>query len=40
MYGYRKGYNKQQALISLLEKWKSMLDKQGYAVALTGNLYY
>ena len=28
MYGYRKGYNTQQALISLLEKWKSILDKQ------------
>ena len=38
MYGYRKGYNTQQALISLLEKWKSMLDKQGYACVLMMDL--
>ena len=38
MYGYRKGYNTQQALISLLEKWKSMLDKQGYAGVLMMDL--
>ena len=38
MYGYCKGYNTQQALISLLEKWKSMLDKQGYAGVLMMDL--
>ena len=38
MYGYRKGYNTQQALISLLEKWTSMLDKQGYAGVLMMDL--
>ena len=29
--GYRKGYNAQHALLSLLEKWKKSLDKGGYA---------
>ena len=29
--GYRKGYNAQHALVSLLEKWKTILDKKGYA---------
>ena len=33
MSGYRKGYNTQYALISLLEKWKKSLDNQGYAGA-------
>ena len=30
MFGYRKGYNTQYALITLLEKWKMTLDKGGY----------
>ena len=29
--GYRKGYNAQHALVSLLEKWRNILDKKGYA---------
>ena len=26
--GYRKGYNTQQALVSLIEKWKKILEVQ------------
>ena len=29
--GYRKGYNTQTALLSLIEKWKSILDRSGFA---------
>ena len=29
--GYRKGFSTQQALKSLLEKWKSVLDRKGDA---------
>ena len=32
--GYRKGYSAQHALISLIEKWKTSLDKGGYAGAI------
>ena len=32
--GYRKGFNTQTALLSLLEKWKSTLDKKGFAGAV------
>ena len=32
--GYRKGFSTQQALASLIEKWKAILDKNGYAVLL------
>ena len=32
--GYRKGFNTQTALLSLLEKWKSTLDKNGFARVL------
>ena len=28
--GYRKGYNTQQVLISLIEKWKKILDYKDY----------
>ena len=28
--GYRKGFSTQQALLSLMEKWKNILDKKGY----------
>ena len=31
MYGYRKWYNTQYALMALLEKWKQSLDNHGYA---------
>ena len=30
LYGYRKGFSTQQALLSLMEKWKNILDKKGY----------
>ena len=30
LYGYRKGYSSQQALISLIENWKKSLDKKEY----------
>ena len=29
--GYRKGFNTQTALLSLIEKWKSILDKKGFS---------
>ena len=29
--GYRKGFSTQHALIILLEKWRAILDKKGYA---------
>ena len=32
--GYRKRFSTQQALISLLEKWKIVLDKKGYNGAI------
>ena len=32
--GYRKGYSTQYALVSLIERWKAMLDKSGYAGAM------
>ena len=31
--GYRQGFSTQQALVSLIEKWKAILDKNGYAGA-------
>ena len=36
--GYRKGYNTQRALISLIEKWKESLDKNGLAAAVLMDL--
>ena len=36
--GYRKGFNAQYALISLLEKWRVSLDKMGYGGALLMDL--
>ena len=30
LYGYRKGYSAQQALLSMLEKWRVYLDNRGY----------
>ena len=32
--GYRKGFNTQTSLLSALEKWKSTLDKNGFAGVL------
>ena len=36
--GYRKGYSAQHALVSLIEKWRDTLDKQGYAGAILMDL--
>ena len=36
--GYRKGYNTQYALLSLIEKWKKELDNKGYTVAVLMDL--
>ena len=36
--GYRKGFNTQTALLSLLEKWKSTLDKKEFAGAVLMDL--
>ena len=38
MCGYRKGFNAQHALVSLIEKWKKSLDKHGYAGAMLMDL--
>ena len=31
---YRKGFSTKQALLSLLERWKNVLDKKGYGGAV------
>ena len=33
MCGYRKGFSTQHALLSLIEKWKNVLDNKGYGGA-------
>ena len=38
MCGYRKGYNTQQALVSLAEKWKKILDDKGFGGAVLMDL--
>ena len=38
MCGYRKGYSTQHALLVLLEKWRAMLDKKGFAGAILMDL--
>ena len=30
--GYRNGFNPQHTLLTLLEKWRTTLDKQGYGI--------
>ena len=35
---YRKGFNTQYALLSLIEKWKKELDNKGYAGAILMDL--
>ena len=35
---YRQGFSTQQALVSLIEKWKAILDKNGYAGAVLMDL--
>ena len=39
LYGYRKGFCTQQALLSLLERWKNVLDNKGYVGAVLMNLF-
>ena len=34
MCGYRKGFSTQQALLSLIERWKNTLDQNGYGGAI------
>ena len=36
--GYRKGYSAQHALLTLIEKWKSILDKKGFGGAILMDL--
>ena len=36
--GYRKGFNTQYALLSLIEKWKETLDNKGYTGAILMDL--
>ena len=36
--GYRKGFSTQQSLISLIEKWKRILDNKGYGGAVLMDL--
>ena len=31
LYGYRKGYNSQYALLAMIERWKMSLDSNGFA---------
>ena len=38
MCGYRKGYNNHQALVSLTEKWKKILDDKGFRGAVLMDL--
>ena len=38
MCGYRKGYSTQHALTSLIEKWRCMRDKKGFAGAMLMDL--
>ena len=37
--GYRQGFSTQQALASLIEKWKAILDKNGYAGAVLSKTF-
>ena len=32
--GFRKNYSTQQCLMSMLERWKDLLDKEGYVSAI------
>ena len=38
MCGYRKGFSSQQALLSLTENWKKVLDKKGFREAVLMDL--
>ena len=37
--GHRKGYNAQQALITMLEKWRTSLDNKGFSGAILMDIY-
>ena len=37
--GYRKGYNTQQALVSLVQKWKNIFDDKGSDGAVLMDLW-
>ena len=37
--GYRKGFNSHQALLSLIENWKKVLDKKGFRGTVLMDLY-
>ena len=36
--GYMKGFNMQTAISSLIEKWKQIIDNEGYEVAILMDL--
>ena len=38
LFGYRKGYSTQHALICLIEKWKNILDEKGLCGAVLMDL--
>ena len=38
LFGFRKGYNTQQALVRFIEKCRSVLDKKGFAGAILMDL--
>ena len=38
MCGYRKGFSTQHALLSLIEKWKKVIDNEGYGGAILMDL--
>ena len=38
LFGYRKGYSTQYALLGLIEKWRTMIDNQGYSGAVLMDL--
>ena len=38
MLGFRKGYNTQQVLVSLIEKWKKILDNKDFGGAVLMDL--
>ena len=38
MCGYTKGFSTQQALLSLIERWKNTFDQNGYGGAILMDL--
>ena len=38
MCGYRKGISTKRTLLSLIEKWKKVLDNKGYVAAILMDL--